>query len=186
MFLVFVPFFVLLFLEALAVIGLLWSPIAAYTCARTARARGLNTRRYAITGAIYSILLFLPWVYLWSNLRNKPLSRKTITLGYILTYVLWLFGPIALVGTVIGTAFDYERDPAWTIILLVMLTMVVISVLHQVVAKSTVKSTHSHSSGKHATDLLPALANIMPFVYAYIGIILVILFIYGASPLTES
>ena len=33
MFLVFVPFFVLLFLEALAVIGLLWSPIAAYTCA---------------------------------------------------------------------------------------------------------------------------------------------------------
>ena len=87
---------------------------------------------------------------------------------------------------VIGTAFDYERDPAWTIILLVMLTMVVISVLHQVVAKSTVKSTHIHGSGKHATDLLPALANIMPFVYAYIGIILVILFIYGASPLTES
>ena len=185
MFLVFVPFVGLVFLEALAVLGLLWSPIAAYSCGRAAQARGLNTRRYAVAGAIYSILLFLPWLYLWSNLRNKPLGGNTIALGYILTYGLWLLGPIGVVCTTITVAFDHDRDPVWTIILLVMLTMVVISVLHQIVAKSTVKSTHSHSSGQHATDLLPALANIMPFVYAYIGIILVILFFYAASPLVE-
>ena len=39
-------------------LGLLWAPFATMLCARAARARGLDSRRYAIAGAVYSVLFY--------------------------------------------------------------------------------------------------------------------------------
>ena len=186
MIVVIIPVFVTVFLHILAAFGLLWSPIAAITCGRAARARGLDTRRYAIAGAIYSILLFLPWIYLWSKLRNKPLSDSTITLGYMFVYGLWLLGPVVTVTIFIATSFPHDRDPIRTIILSVMLAMVAISFLHFKFPTVGIRRADVHSSGKQSSDMLIVLAYIMPFIYSYIAIALMLLFFTEASPLTES
>ena len=67
-------------------LGLLWAPFAALVCSRAARARGLETRRYALAGAIYSILFFWPWVYLILRMYNKHIPGCIIRIVYILTY----------------------------------------------------------------------------------------------------
>ena len=138
----------------LAALGLLWSPIAGITCARVARSRGLDTRRYAITGTVYSILLLLPWIYLWSQLRNKPLRESNISRGYALVYGLWLLGPIAMTGIFVALSFEPRRDPAEPIVLAVMLVLAVISSLHQIVANANMRSTRVHNSLGRSTDLL--------------------------------
>ena len=47
----------------LALFGVVWTPIGAMTCALIARTKGLSPGRYAMIGALYSTLSFLPWVY---------------------------------------------------------------------------------------------------------------------------
>ena len=52
-------------LWALAAGGLLWSPIGAAICGGVARVRGIeNPLQYTSLGAVYSIMLLMPWFYL--------------------------------------------------------------------------------------------------------------------------
>ena len=72
----------------LAALCIAWSPFAALTCARIARRNGLNARRYAMLGAMYSVLLFLPWLYLTLRMRGKPVFRDSIKSAYSVVYVV--------------------------------------------------------------------------------------------------
>ena len=94
--LVFVPGFVVGATMALTMLGLMWSPFAALISWRMAGNRGLSGSRYAITGAVYSILLLLPWIYMVMALRGKRISAGLIDLAYFFLYMAWLVGPIAV------------------------------------------------------------------------------------------
>ena len=166
MFLAFIPFYVLVIFYFVAIIGVLWSPVAAYTCAQAARSRGLDARRYAIAGAGYSILLFLPWIYLWSKLRGKPLRAITVASGYVLIYVLWLMGPIMFMAILAGS------DGTRGILALVMLAMLVISLL-------LIKFSHLFVERCHVFDIngdglvKPIWSpHMTPFVFAFVALAL--------------
>ena len=166
-------------LQVLAVLGLTWALFGGLLCARAARARELNAWRYAITGAAYSLLFFLPWIYLWSKLRNKPLRLSTITGGYLLIYALWILGPITgfgISGSYGGVASVLARI-AWA--------MVAISLLHMLVAILCIRETGIHNPTRRLVGLNLTIAGLMPLVYMCICLGLDWLFFYTASPLVE-
>ena len=62
----------------IAILCVAWTPFAALICARIAQRRGLNVKRPAVHGAIYSALLFLPWRHLTRQMRGEPINRGNI------------------------------------------------------------------------------------------------------------
>ena len=97
----------------LGVIGLLWAPVAAASCAFVARARKLPPGLYASSGAKYSILLILPWVYLLIKLFGRSLPFLLLATVYALIYVVWAVGLIG--GQAVSIAYfvlnSYGDDP---------------------------------------------------------------------------
>ncbi len=57
-------------------IGVVWSPFAGLICGFIARGDGRSFVRYAVTGAIASLLFFWPWVYIVRQMNEYPLSIK--------------------------------------------------------------------------------------------------------------
>ena len=82
----FVSFFLL---PLIAVLGLMWSPIAAAISWWLARNRGFNGVGYAFAGAIYSVLFLGPWLYLTMRLVGITPPRWMIGFSYILLYLVW-------------------------------------------------------------------------------------------------
>ena len=71
-----------------AALCIAWSPFAALICARIARRNGLSARRYAMRGARYSALLFLPWRHLTRQMRGEPVFLNSIKEAYLVVYAL--------------------------------------------------------------------------------------------------
>ena len=72
----------------IAILCIAWTPFAALICARIARQRGLSPKCPAVHGAIYSVILFVPWLHLTRQMRGDPITRENIDLAHTLTYVL--------------------------------------------------------------------------------------------------
>ena len=79
------------FLAALGGIGVICVPFAAYLTYRRAGQHDFEPVRYAFIGALYSMLLLLPWFLLVGKLSGRYPST-----GWALStlYFSWLFGPI--------------------------------------------------------------------------------------------
>ena len=78
----------------LVVASLLWSPFAAAICGRIARKNGLDPEpnEYGRAGFVCSCYLFVPWVYLISRMRGKPLDAALVIVAYFMLFPLWMFG----------------------------------------------------------------------------------------------
>ncbi len=74
----------------LFVLGLLWMPFGALICSQTARVRSLPDDGYGATGAGYSALMLLPWVYLVVRMLGRRVPRPVIWAGYSYIYACWL------------------------------------------------------------------------------------------------
>ncbi len=77
-----------------ALAGLIWSPIAAYIAFRRARQSGLAPVRYMFIGALYSILLIIPWFILIGKMDDIESSTGW---AFWALYISWLLGPITVV-----------------------------------------------------------------------------------------
>lgn len=108
--LVFIPLPVIQFGVALLACGILFTPIAALSCAWVARNRGLSIWRHALAGAAHSALAFLPWLYLISNMRNKPMSANAVGWGIRVAYVIWL-GLLVSQGALLVAHFESSWPP---------------------------------------------------------------------------
>ena len=113
LFVLLLPIIVIMFGSALAIIGPLWAPFGALACGMIARKKGLVSWRYALSGAIYSILFFWPWVYLVVRMYDRELPRFLIRLFYSLLYVTWL----SAAGFMVVSAFYFF--PGWDYVLAV-------------------------------------------------------------------
>ena len=69
---------------------LLWAPVVAWECALIARQSALSTWRYAIIGAIYAMLLYVPSFYLTDRMRSTSVLIDSIKKTYTRLYRLWL------------------------------------------------------------------------------------------------
>ena len=90
------PFLALWIGALFAALGLLFAPVAAICCRRSARQNGLNPRRYALMGGAYSCLFFVPAVSLLKEIQGKEVSRNAIKRTYIALYSYWGIGPVGL------------------------------------------------------------------------------------------
>ena len=96
---------VAVFVYALLVAGIVWSPFAALVCALVARFRGLSIPRYTVAGAVYSALLLLPWVSLLALMYGRSIPRSLATMVYILLYGVWIFA--SMIGTLTFISTDH-------------------------------------------------------------------------------
>ena len=94
----------------LQILGLPWAPFAAWICARSARKKGLDVRRHAVAGALYSALLFWPWVYFILRMNGRNVPVVLIRLFYISVYASWMLGFVIItLGGAIAAHPGIER-----------------------------------------------------------------------------
>ena len=99
------PFKVLL-IELIAVGAcLLWVPIGSLISARIARAWGKPVRHYAVTGAKYSALFFLPWLYWVMRMHSRTVWKPVIWIAYFVIFAGWLVGPIPMTIWLAGLSY---------------------------------------------------------------------------------
>ena len=75
------------FTVAVAIVGLAWSPVAAFVSIKN---NGLGIKGkliYGSTSAVYSMLFILPWIYFRSVSRGKQKPRDFVLLAWALTYI---------------------------------------------------------------------------------------------------
>ena len=140
-------------------VGVLWMPFAALFCARAARSRGLDSGRYAVAGAIYSILLFIPWVYLVLRLRGRELPSSLVRMAYIILFFgIW---PLATLSTFFSALFAVPLRPLLLVLPASAVTWL-ISIWNLWRANK-----RANACGDELSDaMLPHHAYIMPFAYA--------------------
>ena len=94
-------FWIPVYVLALAALGLVWAPAAALICALVARIRKLRGESYAWVGAMCSMLLILPWVYLLVRLVfGRSLPVFVVAPVYLLIYGIWFIFYIAVFNVV--------------------------------------------------------------------------------------
>ena len=171
-FLVFAPFFALAILLALAVLGVLFMPIAAVSSALVARQKGTNPYALAARGSLYSLLLFAPSVYFILRLFNKDVSPAFLVCGYSLLYAVWLLGGPGLF-MVINLV---SENPSWISSALVLFTLATTAGPVLALLKPNIENS--------STDYIH-IRYLVPFIAAYVNLLLVFLFISDPAPLQE-
>ena len=91
------------FFPLVAVLLVLWAPIAALLCANSAHQHGLEVRRYAVAGGVYSLLLLLPWIYLLMRMAGDQPPRILVKCAYVVLFAAWLWLPVMGGGTYIAS-----------------------------------------------------------------------------------
>ena len=82
--------FIFLIGAVLQAFCVIWSPFAGIVCFRIARSEGLKATDHAIFGAVYALLLLVPWIYLTRRMRNEEFSKSDYAMAYICVYAFWL------------------------------------------------------------------------------------------------
>ena len=139
-------------------LGLVWAPFAAWLCARSARARGLDSRKFAVAGAIYSALLFWPSVYLLLGIRGKRVSGRAVHAVYVVLYgVVWPASCLAIMLVTIAT-------PRWFVMLglsLGLCNAVTWFLSHRRLARW--HGRHGNPQAEGMDEILPNRAYLTPF-----------------------
>lgn len=175
----------------IALAGLLWAPFGALICARTARNKGLPVGRYAVAGAVFSVLYFFPWLYLSSRMNDRYLENSLIRWAYFVLYVMfWLFGVI--VFGLFMLAFDFPSEesialsnavrspgdpeievwegPNPTIVRYVIIAQVVVNSVLWIVSLLKLREADKYSEPPHDwAPIMPHSAYILPFAYTLVG-----------------
>ena len=142
------------------VLGLIWAPFAAWLCARAARARRLDSRKFAVAGAVYSILLFWPWVYLILRIRGKRVPGRAVHVVYIILYsIVWPASGLTIMFATLGSS-------RWFV--MVCLALVLCNVVTWFISHRRLAGwhrRHGRSMPNEADEVLPNRAYIMPFAY---------------------
>ena len=168
--------------------GVLLSPFAALICYLRARSLGLPPGYYALIGALYSTILFLPWIYLIVRMFGKTVPNILIGIGYFVLYTMWALGSILVISLmtfVYGVAtfsFNTEVESRYVYalgfcILLVLLCGDVVTWI-----LSMVRLDRFHRNSVPNERILPNRVYITPLAYALIWIVVaVIVWFVGLS-----
>ena len=180
------PFFSLVIVVLAVLFGLVWAPFGALICRRIARSRGFNPRRYAIAGAVYPVLFFLPWVYLVRRMRGQSVSVVVVRNIYFLLYGAWLVLPIwslyefmsvSLRGEDFGGALTTGLGLISCILVFVGSLVMIVVVRKR--AKYRTVDRPGGSDESIQDDVLPHIAYILPFAYLMLWLAALPLYLLG-------
>ena len=99
---------------------IIWAPFAALICGLAARKRGLNVLQCMFIGAIYSALLFVPWMYIIRRIRNEQETAGAFAFDYDILFIMWgiwAFTTVAFVTFMMFWVAGVDLPPAewsWT------------------------------------------------------------------------
>ena len=85
----FVSFIVLVLASLVLGACILAAPVTAVVCGVVARLRGLAVWRYALAGGLYSMMFFLPVVYLAHEMYDRKTDPYFVKVGLAAAYVTW-------------------------------------------------------------------------------------------------
>lgn len=162
-------------------LGVLLSPFAALICYLRARSMGLPPGYYARIGALYSTILFLPWIYLIVRMFGKTVPNILIGMGYFVLYTMWALGSIltiSLMTFVYGVAtfsFNTEVDSRYVYALgfCIFLILLCVNVLMWIL--SMVRLDRFHRNSVPNERILPNRVYMTPFAYALVWIVVAVI-----------
>ena len=169
-------------------LGVLLSPFAALICYLRAHSMGLPPGYYARIGALYSTILFLPWIYLIVRMFGKAVPNILIGMGYFVLYTMWALGSILVISLmtfVYGVAtfsFNTEVDSRYVYALgfCIFLILLCVNVLMWIL--SMVRLDRFHRNSVPNERILPNREYMTPFAYALVWIVVaVIVWFVGIS-----
>ena len=169
-------------------LGVLLSPFAALICYLRAHSMGLPPGYYARIGALYSTILFLPWIYLIVRMFGKTVPNILIGMGYFVLYTMWALGSILVISLmtfVYGVAtfsFNTEVDSRYVYALgfCIFLILLCVNVLMWIL--SMVRLDRFHRNSVPNEGVLSNRVYITPFAYALVWIVVaVIVWFVGLS-----
>lgn len=158
--LIVLPFLTLWLAALMAALGLLFAPVAAIYCRRSARLNGLDARRYALMGGLYSCLFFIPAIFLLAEIRGRETSENAVNRTYIVLYSYWGVGPVGLT-----LLLDLAGGGS---VLWIALSIVWVA--------SIVKTTNRSQESRIAPLPIASYAHVVPFALAYLSSALAIVF----------
>ena len=158
-----------------AALCIAWSPFAALACARIARRKGLSARRYAIYGAIYSVLLFLPWRHLIRRMRGEPVSRASVRNAYEAVYavaaILLICNIVYLIGEIIE--YPYHYDFFSTFAVLTVAASLALGAGMVSISRANRRTAEREMQGDSCGDVAsPDLSYIAPFAWAWASMLI--------------
>ena len=141
----------------LTALGLAWMPFGAFIYAREGKRKGQSPVRYAFTGAVSSLLFYIPWLYIKKWIEGKPVPRKNIICAYAFLYVAWISGPFALWSVVFfsSVAPFVDRLLAGAFLLVIVLTLLIL--------------VSARKQGNMHNGYLPRWPYLLPLLGAYVS-----------------
>ena len=166
------PFYVGAGAVALSAVGWVWAPFAAWICARAARKRGLEVRRYALAGAVYSTLFFWPWVYLLLRMHRRRVPIFVIRAFFVLVYAAWLIGSVFVWLAITIALTTGIRQYQWFhwLLLTGFLIVLVINISMWIISLKKLRRGHHKAqpdSEDKKQDVLLDRRYIIPLVFAF-------------------
>lgn len=163
-----VPFLTLWIGALFAALGLLFAPVAAIYCRRSARLNGLDARRYALMGGVYSLMFFAPAIYLLARLRGRNAPNGAVIAAYVILYSYWLLGPVGLAILMAAIGVGAEMCIALFLIWIA-------SAAHVSNHDAWRSLLNSHAPA------VPGYIHLIPFLLAYASSVASILFPFAAE-----
>ena len=147
------------------IVSTLWAPLGALICALIARRRGLSPRRYALAGAAFSALFFLPWVYLVARVLGWVIPKPLVVLSYAILYLMWIQGPFQLSYGAWADGDDLYPNALWLCMWLGNILAMMASVLLMTppIAKKINPFRRASGDGGPIRDTLPNPVYLLPF-----------------------
>ena len=177
---------------ALQVLGLPWAPFAAWICARSARRKGLDVRRHAVAGALYSALMFWPWVYFILRMNGRDVPAILVHLFYISVFAAWMVGAvfwmlILAIASHPGTDSLYEFSNAWVILSYMQYALVLASVIAWFVSLRMLRKRRRRASGsENRSDAMIGREYLTPLAFAAVSMAITLFVVFGLTPIWTS
>ena len=157
----------LFWLVLLLLLGILWTPFAAFISYMISRGKERQPTRYAFVAAICSVLFILPWVAMIVPVRFRSVATIIVV---ICAYVTWLIGPLGFLFISIDNEFFYGSDTGLLTGIVVAMSLIWVATLIWMI-QTQIRHTHQYG-------LLPVYKVIVPSVGLWISVIAVALLFY--------
>ena len=118
-------------------------------------------RRYATTGAIYSVLFFWPWAYLVARMADRTPPSFLVRGAYVIVYfVIW---PLAALSLCFPALMASALRP-----LLVLLLPCAVTWFISLKNLLGLNRYEWRTEDEDSDDIIPERVYIMPFAYAFV------------------
>ena len=177
---------------ALLALGLAWAPFAAGISAMSARKKGLDARRHAVAGALYSALMFCPWVYFMLRMNGRNVPAILVRLFYISVFTAWALGAVFWTFIVAiahhpGTDSLYKFSNPWVVFSYIVYALLFAEVGAWLASLWTLlKRRRRESESENRSDAMIDREYLMPPAFAAASLAIAAFALFGLTRIWTS